>query len=128
MNLCKEIDILTIQIRYDKRNPKIVLLTFDLVLQIKNIKKKIKRLKLVAYWKCNFPMNPHVHLFVGRSVGWSFGLLHFHVPIGALLNSNFKTSACWNRVVRRCFHVLDRALQLVQELGHLCESQYKNQY
>ena len=26
-------------------------------------------------WKCNFPMNPHVRLLAGRSVGGLVGLL-----------------------------------------------------
>ena len=27
------------------------------------------------HWKCNFPLIPPVHLFVGRSVGWSVSRL-----------------------------------------------------
>ena len=40
--------------------------------------------------KCNFPMSPHVRLFVGRSVIFpkrAGGKLHFHVPIRALDSS-----------------------------------------
>ena len=50
----------------------------------------------INYWKCKYPMNPHVPLLlVGWSVDWMVGRyviisfkvteLHFHAPIGALL-------------------------------------------
>ena len=54
---------------------------------------------LFFYWKCHFPMTPHVRLLVSQLVGPSVSLfvchnflqeggkLHFHAPIGALVIS-----------------------------------------
>ena len=48
-----------------------------------------------TYWKCNFPLTPHVPLSVGRLVCRSVclsqfpkkgGKLHFHAPFGALVD------------------------------------------
>ena len=41
----------------------------------------------LPYWKCNFPLSPHVRLLVGWLVGLSCNsFIHFHTTIGVLVS------------------------------------------